>query len=83
LAAHPTKKESMQSPQKPLTPLSTADFSSPYDLLKKENADLRRALATTANAATTLDLQLRSTAYRKFIIAQGLMAEFKRLNPSM
>jgi hypothetical protein len=70
-------------PQKPLTPLSTADFRSPYEDLKKENALLKAALAATSNATRVLDLQLRSTAYRKFIVAQGLMAEFKHLNPSL
>jgi hypothetical protein len=68
-------------PQKPLTPLSAADFSSPLDDARSEIARLKSALENN-NGTRVLDLQLRCTAYRKFIIANGLMPEFKRLNPS-
>ena len=61
-------------------PLSTADFSSPYDLLKKENSDLKGALAVSRSATRTLDMQLLNRALINFIKADGRWEEFKRRN---
>ena len=67
--------------QKPLTPLSAADFSSPLDDARAEITLLKRVIKQN-NATRLLDLQMQCAAFRKFVIAQGLLAEFKRQNPS-
>lgn len=73
-------QRSTEKPLTPLTPLSTADFSSPYDLLKKDNADLKGALAVSRSATRTLDMQLLNRALINFIKADGRWEEFKRRN---
>lgn len=68
---------------KPLTPLSAADFCSPLDDLRKENAALKEQIARHGKIEVQLlDKSLRSAAYRKFIRQSGLWAEFQRRNPS-
>ena len=69
---------------KPLTPLSGADFCSPLDDLRNENAALKKQIAQYGKIEVQLlDKSLRSAAYRKFIKDSGLWAEFVRLNPSL
>lgn len=68
---------------KPLTPLSGADFCSPLDDLRKENAQLKDALAVAPNGTRVLEETMFNFAARKFIKDSGLWAEFLRLNPSL
>lgn len=68
---------------KPLTPLSGADFCSPLDDLRKENARLKDALAVAPNGTRVLEETMFNFAARKFIKDSGLWAEFLRLNPSL
>ena len=69
---------------RPLTPLSGADFCSPLDDLRYENAALKKQIAQHRSIEVLLlDKSLRSAAYRKFIKDSGLWAEFRALNPSL
>ena len=68
---------------KPITPLSAADFCSPLDNLRKENARLKDALAVAPNGTRVLEETMFNFAARKFIKSEGLWEEFKRLNPGL
>jgi hypothetical protein len=73
--------------QKPLTPLSAADFSSPLADARAEITRLRKELDrlkqfSPRDGTRSLDIQLRCAAYKKFIDGCGLTAEFKKQNPA-
>lgn len=70
-------------PLKPLMPLSAADFFSPLDNLRKENARLKDALAVAPNGTRVLEETMFNFVARKFIKSEGLWEEFKRLNPGL
>jgi hypothetical protein len=74
---------SRKNQMKPLTPLSGADFCSPFGDLRKENARLKDALAVAPNGTRVLEETMFNFAARKFIKSEGLWEEFKRLNPGL